>query len=207
MRRSLGLLSIVLVAGCGPKPYIGTGPATKHQDVSFRAVSTKLEYKNGEPVRLAGYVKNEGKRLATLLVDQEPRLGVKCSVEILGKAGKYEPIAEPPKQRPELSIDNSSFLILDPGTEARVTVFDVRNAKGPDGKEGNLPPGDYTAKVRYEVVANAGGAEGMNYLGDSKKMIGLAPRAVWEAEVSFKVSSEAFTPPSRRPRGGGPSGG
>lgn len=207
MRGSLLILSVVVLAGCGPKPYIGTGPAAQHQDVSFRAVSTKLEFLSGESVRLAGYVKNEGKRLATILVDLEPRLGVKCTVELLGKDGAYTPTLEPPKQRAELALDNSSFLVLDPGNESRVTVFDIRSAKGPDGKEGPLPPGTYTAKMRYEVAAEPASAAGLSFLGDSKKMLSQSPRAVWENSVEFKVSTEAYKPPSRRPRGGGPSGG
>lgn len=207
MRGSILILGVVVLAGCGPKPYVGSGPAAKHMDISFRAVSTKLEFLSGETVRLAGYVKNEGKRGAMLLVDLDPRLGVKCTVELLGRDGAYTPILEAPKPRAEFTLDNSSFLVLDPGLESRVTVFDIRSAKGPDGKEGPLPPGTYTAKMRYEVAAEPAGAADLSFQGDAKKMLAQSPRAVWENSVEFKVSTEVFSPPQRRPRGGGPSGG
>jgi hypothetical protein len=211
MRASLLLISIVVLAGCGAKPYVGTAPAGKHQDISFRAVSTKLEYQSGEPIRLAGYVKNEGKRLQTVLIDADPRIGVVFRCEIKGSSGVYTPELRPAEPRAELALDNSSFMILDPEKESRVSVFDIRTVKGPDGKTGTLPPGEYQATIRYEVPPTAGekttDGQPVTQDGQSARYLSKSPRAVWEGIVTFKVSADAYTPPRRGPRGGGPSGG
>lgn len=211
MRKSLILLVIPAIAGCGPKPYVGTGPSTVHDKLSFRATSTKLEFQDGEQVRLAGYLKNEDKRYRYVLTDQDPRMGVTHSITLTGPGGKYEPELEPLKPRDELALDNSSFIILDPGKESRVSLFEIRSAVGPDAKSAALAPGDYTAKIRYEVRLDAGEktAEGtaIPHLGDASSFLAKSPRAVWEAEVTFKISTEPFKPPARRSRGGGPSGG
>jgi len=199
------------LAGCSAKPYVGTAASGKHQDISFRAISTKLEFQSGEPIRLAGYVKNEGTRLQTVLIDADPRIGVKFECTIKGPAGTYIPEIRAAEPRAELSLDNSSFMILDPEKESRVSVFEIRTVKGPDGKSGPLPPGDYEATIRYEVPASAGektiDGQPIPYLGQSQRYLSKSPRAIWESSVSFKVSTEQFTPPRRGPRGGGPSGG
>lgn len=211
MRASLLLISIVVLAGCGAKPYVGTAPAGKHQDISFRAVSTKLEYQSGEPIRLAGYVKNEGKRLQTVLIDADPRIGIAFTCEIKGPNGTYVPEVRPNEPRAELSLDNSSFMILDPEKESRVSVFEIRTVKGPDGKNGPLPPGEYQATIRYEVPPTAGekttDGQPIPHLGQSQRYLSKSPRAIWEGTVTFRVSADVFTPPQRGPRGGGPSGG
>lgn len=211
MRASLLLISVVVLAGCGAKPYVGTAAAGKHQDISFRAISTKLEYQSGEPIRLAGYVKNEGKRLQTVLIDADPRIGVVFACTIKGPNGTYTPELRPAEPRAELSLDNSSFMILDPEKESRVSVFEIRTVKSEDGKSGPLPPGEYQATIRYEVPPTAGekttDGQPIPYQGQSRRYLSKSPRAIWEGTVTFKVGTEAFTPPRRAPRGGGPSGG
>lgn len=202
--RKLGWIGLVVLAGCGAKPYVGMAPSGKHHDVSFRAISTKLEYLQGERVVIAGYVKNESKRLRNILVDPDPANGADVVLTIRGKDGEYTPVIEP-RPRKDSALDNSSFLILDPGSEARVTVFEVREATGPGGETGPLPAGEYTAKIQFTVRENAG--EGVKIQGDAAKYLAEAPRAAWEGEVTFKVTEEKFVSPRRAPRGGGPSGG
>ncbi len=203
--RRLGWLALVVLAGCGSKPYVGMAPSTSHFEVSFRAISTKLEFLQGERVVLAGYVKNESKRLRHVLIDPDPSMGATMELTLRGKDGEFKPTLAEPQPRKDAALDNSSFLVLDPGSEARVTVFEVREVTDPSGKKGALPAGDYTAKIRFTVAEKAG--EGVKIQGDAAKYLAQAPRAVWEAEVSFKVSEERFVPPTRAPRGGGPSGG
>lgn len=163
-------------------------PSTKHHDVSFRAISTKLEYQQGERVVVAGYVKNESERLRYVLIDPDPAMGAGVELTLHGPDGIYQPDLEPRHLRENPALDNSSFLVLAPASEARVSVFEILEATGPAGEKAPLPPGEYTAKIRFSVRENAG--QGVKLQSDAAKYLAEAPRAIWEGNVTFQVSDE-----------------
>lgn len=211
-----GTVAVLGLAGCAPKA-VDLTPSASHGDIEFKAVSMKDTYRQGEPISILFQVKNTGTKEVPLFINFRGNFGVEFSRVLKNETQEFAEITHPPIEvNPELGpipivVDNSSFVLLQPGEEGRVYWDRDREfALKSGGKPANLPPGKYTYIAEYRVKTGYDGKyedKGLPFEADGKAFFDRAPRGVWRSECTFIVSSEKVAPRSGRPpQGGRPRG-
>ena len=207
-------LAIALV-GCSSKE-VDLTPSASHGDIEFKALSLKDTYLHGEAISVSFDVKNTGKKEIPLFVNFRGNFGVTFTRTLKNETTTFSQITHAPVPvNPEIGavptvVDNSSFVLLQPGEQGRVYWDRDRDIAPQGGKPAPLPPGKYTYIAEYAVKSGYDGkfeGQGLPFEADGRAFFDRAPRGVWRSECTFTVSTEEVAPRGGRPpQGGRPRG-